>query len=52
MAGSLVTRWIFFFFVFAQILKRGCGVNDRDGLTDMSLLHYCCKAGAPGIGQC
>ncbi|XP_069029077.1 CAP-Gly domain-containing linker protein 4 isoform X5 [Embiotoca jacksoni] len=34
-----------------EILKRGCGVNDRDGLTDMSLLHYCCKAGAPGIGD-
>ncbi|CAN9502592.1 unnamed protein product [Ophioblennius macclurei] len=34
-----------------EILKRGGGVNDRDGLTDMSLLHYCCKAGAPGIGD-
>ncbi|XP_054652733.1 CAP-Gly domain-containing linker protein 4-like isoform X2 [Dunckerocampus dactyliophorus] len=34
-----------------EIIKRGCGVNDRDGLTDMSLLHYCCKAGAPGIGD-
>nr|XP_023648602.1 CAP-Gly domain-containing linker protein 4 isoform X1 [Paramormyrops kingsleyae] len=34
-----------------EILKRGCGINDRDGLTDMSLLHYCCKAGAPGIGD-
>ncbi|KAM6917756.1 CAP-Gly domain-containing linker protein 4 isoform 1-T1 [Lycodopsis pacificus] len=34
-----------------EILKRGCGVNDRDGLTDMSLLHYCCKAGAPGVGD-
>ncbi|XP_061102152.1 CAP-Gly domain-containing linker protein 4-like isoform X3 [Conger conger] len=34
-----------------EILKRGCGVNDRDGLTDMSLLHYTCKAGAPGIGD-
>ncbi|KAM6912787.1 CAP-Gly domain-containing linker protein 4 [Xenentodon cancila] len=34
-----------------EILKRGCGVNDRDSLTDMSLLHYCCKAGAPGIGD-
>ncbi|CAF99026.1 unnamed protein product [Tetraodon nigroviridis] len=34
-----------------EILKRGCGVNDRDGLTDMSLLHFCCKAGAQGIGQ-
>lgn len=35
----------------SEILKRGCGVNDRDGLTDMCLLHYCCKAGAPGIGD-
>ncbi|XP_053192345.1 CAP-Gly domain-containing linker protein 4-like isoform X2 [Scomber japonicus] len=34
-----------------EILKRGCCINDRDGLTDMSLLHYCCKAGAPGIGD-
>uniref|UniRef100_H3CU30 CAP-Gly domain containing linker protein family member 4 n=1 Tax=Tetraodon nigroviridis TaxID=99883 RepID=H3CU30_TETNG len=34
-----------------EILKRGCGVNDRDGLTDMSLLHFCCKAGAQGIGD-
>lgn len=34
-----------------ELLKRGCGVNDRDGLTDMSLLHYSCKAGAPGIGD-
>ncbi|XP_077586779.1 CAP-Gly domain-containing linker protein 4 [Stigmatopora nigra] len=34
-----------------EILNRGCGVNDRDGLTDMSLLHYCCRAGAPGIGD-
>uniref|UniRef100_A0A1A7W8M1 CAP-GLY domain containing linker protein family, member 4 n=1 Tax=Iconisemion striatum TaxID=60296 RepID=A0A1A7W8M1_9TELE len=34
-----------------EILRRGCGVNDRDGLTDMTLLHYCCKAGAPGIGD-
>uniref|UniRef100_A0A8C2CLW2 Si:dkeyp-47f9.4 n=1 Tax=Cyprinus carpio TaxID=7962 RepID=A0A8C2CLW2_CYPCA len=34
-----------------EILKRDCGVNDRNGLTDMTLLHYCCKAGAPGIGD-
>lgn len=34
-----------------QILKRGCHVNDRDGLTDMTLLHYCCKAGAHGVGK-
>ncbi|KAK6470655.1 CAP-Gly domain-containing linker protein 3-like isoform X2 [Huso huso] len=31
-----------------EILKRGCHVNDRDGLTDMTLLHYACKAGAHG----
>lgn len=34
-----------------QILKRGCHVNDRDGLTDMTLLHYSCKAGAHGVGK-
>ncbi|RXM28759.1 CAP-Gly domain-containing linker protein 3 [Acipenser ruthenus] len=34
-----------------EILKRGCSVNARDGLTDMSLLHYTCKAGAQGIGD-
>ncbi|XP_026334022.1 CAP-Gly domain-containing linker protein 4 isoform X3 [Ursus americanus] len=32
-----------------EILKRGCNVNDRDGLTDMTLLHYTCKSGAHGI---
>lgn len=35
----------------SQILKRGCYVNDRDGLTDMTLLHYSCKAGAHGVGK-
>lgn len=35
----------------SQILKRGCHVNDRDGLTDMTLLHYSCKAGAHGVGK-
>ncbi|KAM9155076.1 CAP-Gly domain-containing linker protein 4 isoform 1-T2 [Pangshura tecta] len=34
-----------------EIIKRGCGVNDRDGLTDMTLLHYTCKSGAHGIGD-
>ncbi|XP_019382236.1 PREDICTED: CAP-Gly domain-containing linker protein 4 [Gavialis gangeticus] len=34
-----------------EILKRGCSVNDRDGLTDMTLLHYTCKSGAHGIGD-
>uniref|UniRef100_A0A7N4PWC9 CAP-Gly domain containing linker protein family member 4 n=1 Tax=Sarcophilus harrisii TaxID=9305 RepID=A0A7N4PWC9_SARHA len=32
-----------------EIIKRGCNVNDRDGLTDMTLLHYTCKSGAHGI---
>ncbi|XP_072316130.1 CAP-Gly domain-containing linker protein 3 [Eucyclogobius newberryi] len=35
----------------SEILKRGCHVNDRDGLTDMTLLHYSCKAGAHGVGE-
>lgn len=26
-------------------------MNDRDGLTDMTLLHYACKAGANGVGN-
>ncbi|KFU87409.1 CAP-Gly domain-containing linker protein 4 [Chaetura pelagica] len=34
-----------------QIIKKGCNVNDRDGLTDMTLLHYTCKSGAHGIGD-
>uniref|UniRef100_A0A672YEP1 Uncharacterized protein n=1 Tax=Sphaeramia orbicularis TaxID=375764 RepID=A0A672YEP1_9TELE len=34
-----------------EIMKRGCHVNDRDGLTDMTLLHYSCKAGAHGVGR-
>ncbi|XP_043910945.1 CAP-Gly domain-containing linker protein 3 isoform X2 [Protopterus annectens] len=34
-----------------EILKRGCHVSDRDGLTDMTLLHYACKAGAHGVGD-
>ncbi|XP_053444708.1 CAP-Gly domain-containing linker protein 4 isoform X2 [Nycticebus coucang] len=34
-----------------EILGRGCNVNDRDGLTDMTLLHYTCKSGAHGIGD-
>uniref|UniRef100_H2ZVZ3 CAP-Gly domain containing linker protein 3 n=1 Tax=Latimeria chalumnae TaxID=7897 RepID=H2ZVZ3_LATCH len=34
-----------------EVLKRGCHVNDRDGLTDMTLLHYACKAGAHGVAK-
>ena len=37
---------LIFSFSYFQILRRGANVNDRDGLTDMSMLHYACKAGA------
>ena len=26
-------------------------MNDRDGLTDLSLLHFACKSGAAGVGN-
>lgn len=41
----------FYDFVIFQITKRGANINDRDGLTDMTLLHYASKAGAAGIGD-
>ena len=28
------------------MLRRGANVNDRDDLTDLTLLHYACKSGA------
>ena len=34
-----------------QVLRRGANVNDRDGLTDLSLLHFACKSGAAGVGN-
>lgn len=34
-----------------QILVKGANINDRDGLTDMTLLHYASKAGASGVGD-
>jgi len=34
-----------------EVLRRGAHVDDRDGLTDMTLLHYACKAGAVGVGD-
>ncbi|XP_046405746.1 CAP-Gly domain-containing linker protein 4-like [Ischnura elegans] len=34
-----------------QIIQRGAHVDDRDGLTDMTLLHYACRAGAGGVGD-
>ena len=29
-----------------EVLKRGAHVNDRDGLSDLALLHYAVKSGA------
>ncbi|XP_033109253.1 CAP-Gly domain-containing linker protein 3-like isoform X2 [Anneissia japonica] len=34
-----------------QILQRGAHVDDRDGLTDMTLLQYTCKSAAAGVGD-
>lgn len=34
-----------------EVLRRGAHIDDRDGLTDMTLLHYACKAGAVGVGD-
>lgn len=34
-----------------EVLKRGAHVDERDGLTDMTLLHFACKAGAAGVGD-
>jgi CAP-Gly domain-containing linker protein 3/4 len=33
------------------MLKTGIHIDDRDGLTDMTVLHYACKSGARGIGN-
>ena len=34
-----------------EAIRRGANVNDRDSLTDMTMLHYCAKAGAQKIGN-
>lgn len=34
-----------------EMLSRGASVNDKDGLTDMSLLHFAAKSGARGLGD-
>ena len=36
---------------FLQILQAGAHVDDRDGLTDMTMLHYAVKAGTRGMGD-
>ena len=35
----------------SELLKRGAHPDDRDSLTDMTLLMYACKAGASGVGS-
>ena len=34
-----------------QLLSRDFHVDDRDGLTDMTLLQYACKAGSRGFAD-
>ncbi|XP_038048612.1 CAP-Gly domain-containing linker protein 4-like [Patiria miniata] len=34
-----------------EILQRDFHIDDRDGLTDMTLLHYASKAGCEGVGE-
>nr|XP_053640475.1 CAP-Gly domain-containing linker protein 4-like [Cherax quadricarinatus] len=37
--------------LIGQVLTMGCHVDDRDALTDMTLLHYAVKAGSNGVGD-
>ena len=32
-------------------MKKGANINDRDSITDMTLLHYASKSGAAGVGD-
>ena len=34
-----------------EALRRGAHPDDKDSLTDMTLLMYACKAGAKGVGN-
>ena len=34
-----------------EVLRRGAHIDDRDELTDMTLLHFVCKSGAKGVGD-
>ena len=33
----------------SEMINRGAHPDDRDGMNDMTLLHYCCKAGCPDM---
>jgi len=37
--------------LISELFKRGLNINDRDLLTDMTLLHYVAKSGAEGLGD-
>jgi CAP-Gly domain-containing linker protein 3/4 len=32
-------------FEFSKLLLKKCNVNDRDGVTDMTMLMFACKSG-------
>lgn len=34
-----------------EVLRRGAHVDDKDGLSDLTLLHYAVKSGADGMGR-
>lgn len=38
-------------FLINEAIRRGAHPDDRDSLTDMTLLMYACKAGANGVGD-
>ena len=38
-------------FLVDEALRMGAHPDDRDGVTDMTLLMYTCKAGAAGVGD-
>ena len=35
----------------SQILSRGAHIDDVDGLTGMTLLHFACKSASEGVGD-
>ena len=37
--------------IVGEMIRRGIDVNSHDSLSDLTMLHFCCKAGAPGLGD-
>ena len=50
---SSIYKYIIYLYILfiGQVLRRGAHINDKDGLTDLSLIHYACKAGALGVSN-